>query len=69
MLKLLLVALALASPAAGAAEQFTFAWPLDEKALKPRGATTRGAPVVLDQAPAQAWQRLREPGLSALERD
>jgi hypothetical protein len=49
--------------------QFIFAWPLDEKALKPRGASTRGAPVVLDNAPAQAWQRLREPGLSALERD
>jgi hypothetical protein len=62
---------ALLSFAAHAAEpsQFTFAWPLDETALKPRGATTRGAPVVLDKAPAEAWQRLREPGLSALERD
>jgi hypothetical protein len=49
--------------------QFTFAWPLDEKALKPRGATTRGAPVVLDKAPAEAWRRLNEPGLSVLERD
>jgi hypothetical protein len=49
--------------------QFIFAWPLDEKALKPRGATTRGAPVVLDKAPAEAWQRLNAPGLSALERD
>jgi hypothetical protein len=49
--------------------QFIFAWPLDEKALKPRGATTRGAPVVLDKAPAEAWRRLNEPGLSALERD
>jgi hypothetical protein len=49
--------------------QFIFAWPLDEKALKPRGATTRGAPVVLDKTPAEAWRRLNEPGLSALERD
>ena len=49
--------------------QFIFAWPLDEKALMPRGATTRGAPVVLDKAPAEAWRRLNEPGLSALERD
>jgi hypothetical protein len=59
------------SAAAGAQQpsQFTFAWPLDEKALKPRGATTRGAPVTLDKAPAQAWRRLQEPGLSALERD
>jgi hypothetical protein len=49
--------------------QFTFAWPLDEKALKPRGASTRGAPVVLEAAPSEAWRRLQEPGLSALERD
>jgi len=49
--------------------QFTFAWPLGEKALKPRGATTRGAPVILDSASSAAWKRLREPGLSALERD
>src|SRR5918999_5125338 len=49
--------------------QFIFAWPLDEKALKPRGATTRGAPVVLDKTPAEAWRRLNEPDLSVLERD
>jgi hypothetical protein len=49
--------------------QFTFAWPLEEKALKPRGATTRGAPVTLDAAPSPEWKRLREPGLSTLERD
>jgi hypothetical protein len=54
---------------AGEPSQFIFAWPLDEMALKPRGATTRGAPVVVDKAPAQAWQRLHEPGLSAQERD
>ena len=50
-------------------KQFIFAWPLDEKALKPRGASTRGAPVVLDSAPGEAWRRLHEPDLSALERD
>ena len=54
---------------AARASQFTFAWPLDEGALKPRGATTRGAPVVLDPAPGKAWQRLREAGLGAFERD
>jgi hypothetical protein len=48
---------------------FIFAWPLGEHALKPRGASTRGAPVVLDRAPGEAWRRLREPGLSAQERD
>jgi hypothetical protein len=60
----------LASPA-GAQEpkQFIFAWPLDQAALKPRGATTRGVPVTLDPAPGEAWKRLTEPGLSAQERD
>lgn len=48
---------------------FIFAWPLGEGALKPRGASTRGSPVVLDLAPGEAWKRLREPGLSAQERD
>ncbi|HVJ11823.1 MAG TPA: DUF6607 family protein [Burkholderiales bacterium] len=57
--------------AAHAAEpqQFIFAWPLDEGALKPRGATTRGAPVTLDPVPGEAWKRLTEPGLTAQERD
>src|SRR5688572_22664975 len=49
--------------------QFIFSWPLDEKALKPRGATTRGVPVVLDTSPSESWKRLREPGLSDQERD
>src|SRR5262245_21778981 len=65
-------ALLLAAGAALAQEaprQFTFAWPLGEGALKPRGASTRGAPVTLDEAPSEAWRRLREPGLTALERD
>jgi hypothetical protein len=57
-----------AAPAASPG-QFIFAWPLGEAALKPRGASTRGGPVVLDPVPGKAWQRLREPGLSALERD
>jgi len=57
--------------AAQAAEpkQFIFAWPLDQDALKPRGATTRGAPVTLDPVPGEAWKRLTEPGLTAQERD
>jgi len=56
------------SPAT-AQSQFTFAWPPGEGALKPRGASTRGAPVTLDEAPSEAWRRLQERGLSALERD
>jgi hypothetical protein len=71
-MRLCLIALALLLPvAAPAAEpkQFIFAWPLDEGALKPRGATTRGAPVTLDAAPGEAWRRLQEPGLTPQERD
>ena len=54
---------------APAVSQFTFAWPLDEHALKPRGATTRGTVVALDTTPSDSWKRLREPGLSDYERD
>src|SRR5688572_28141895 len=74
-----LIGLALLFPSAHAAEpgaapavkpgQFTFAWPLGEGALKPRGASTRGAPVVLEPAPGKEWQRLREAGLTPFERD
>ena len=53
----------------GVESQFTFAWPLGDAALKPRGATTRGAPVVLDIAPSAEWRRLQTSAPSALERD
>src|SRR3954471_313303 len=67
---LILLVLSLASLAAdGERTQFIFAWPLGESALKPRGATTRGAPVVLDPAPSEAWMRLRESRIPPLERD
>lgn len=55
-------------PPAGQAP-YTFAWPLGEATPKPRGASTRGAPVVLDNEPSPAWRRLQEPGLVAQERD
>lgn len=57
------------SPEAAEASRFTFSWPLGENSLRPRGASTRGAPVTLDTAPSAEWQRLREPGLSDFERD
>ncbi len=60
--------LALCAPCL-AQDQFTFAWPLGEKALKPRGATSRGAPVTLERAPGDAWRRLHAAGLDAAERD
>ena len=49
--------------------QFTFAWPLGEGQLKPRGASTRGVPVTLDSAPSAEWKALHADKLSALERD
>ena len=75
MLRVFAFALILASAfvlraeGASPSSQFTFAWPLDEQAPKPRGATTRGVPVTLDSSPSDAWQRLRAPGLSDQERD
>ncbi|HEX7011162.1 MAG TPA: DUF6607 family protein [Steroidobacteraceae bacterium] len=51
------------------ASRYTFSWPLDNEALKPRGGTTKGAPVTLDHRPSSAWRALREKNLSAFERD
>ncbi len=49
--------------------RYTFSWPLDGDALKPRGGTTRGAPLTLDTDDSPAWRALRENGLSDFERD
>jgi len=58
-----------AAPASGAAGRYTFSWPIDAQQLKPRGGTTRGAPVTLEREPSAGWRSLQESGLSALERD
>ena len=53
-----------------AARQFTFSWmfaPGDTMA--PRGGTTEGPDVALDQRPSTAWHALQAPGLSDQERD
>jgi len=57
------------SPEAAPGGRYTFAWPLGEGALKPRGASTQGKAVVLDKKPAQSWMRLHASGLSDFERD
>jgi hypothetical protein len=49
--------------------RYTFSWPLDKDAPKPRGGATRGAPVLLDTAVSPAWQSLQEKGISSFERD
>lgn len=67
-MKRLLALLLFAGPAFAQPSQFTFAWPLHESALKPRGATTQGVPVELDTAPSREWRRLRA-AATAHERD
>ncbi len=62
------VAFANDTPPAGA-PRYTFSWPIDGSGLVPRGGTTKGPPVTLDQSESPAWQRLQEQGLSDLERD
>ncbi len=57
------------TPESAAIARYTFAWPLGEGMPKPRGASTKGAPVTLDTEPTQEWVRLRAPGLSDFERD
>ncbi len=51
------------------APQFTFAWPLEEGAPKPRGGTTRGTEVTLQTGPSKEWEALRAPDIDAFERD
>lgn len=65
MLTSLLAATALAADA----QRYTFSWPLDDSAPAPRGGTTRGAPVVLDEQPSTSWLALQEPNIASFERD
>lgn len=51
------------------APRYTFSWPLDGNAVKPRGGTTTGAPITLDTTPSPQWKALQESGLSSFERD
>ncbi|HET7793558.1 MAG TPA: DUF6607 family protein, partial [Rhizobacter sp.] len=58
-----------AEPAPPESPRYTFSWPLDGSAPKPRGGSTRGAPVSLDREPSAAWKALQAPGLTPQERD
>ncbi len=50
--------------------QYTYAWQfLDGDDMAPRGGTTRGPAVTLDHEASAEWLAIREPGLSAQERD
>lgn len=52
-----------------AVPRYTFSWPLDGSNLKPRGGTTKGAPITLDTAESPEWKALQEKGLATQERD
>ncbi len=53
-----------------AGARYIFSWPLsDECADRPRGGTSRGAPVTPDSEPHPGWLALQQPGLSKFERD
>jgi hypothetical protein len=54
---------------AGAAQRYTFSWPITESAPAPRGGTTRGAAVNIDSTPSATWLSLHEPRISTRERD
>jgi hypothetical protein len=51
------------------APRYTFSWPLESGAPKPRGGTTKGAPITLETSASREWRALQEPGLSSFERD
>jgi hypothetical protein len=76
LLILILSALLLPLPTAAQAPspeqstgRYTFGWQLEQGSPRPRGASTRGAPVTLDREPSAAFRSLQQPGLSAFERD
>jgi hypothetical protein len=49
---------------------YTFSWSYDDNSnLKPRGGTTKGAPVVLDYTENPAYLAIYEPGISKFEQD
>ena len=60
----------LSSHAEEIVRQYTFAWPYAEGSqLKPRGGTTKGTSIELDQSAGSAWESLQDPEISKLERD
>jgi hypothetical protein len=55
--------------ASAAPLRYTFSWPLDGTNVKPRGGTSKGAPIVLDRDPSAEWQALQAASQSSQERD
>jgi hypothetical protein len=71
LLALLLAVTQLVTPVAlGAPRQYTFSWPFEPDGdMRPRGGTTKGAPLTLATEPSAAWRAVQEPELSRFERD
>jgi hypothetical protein len=64
------LALGCASDPTAPTSPYVFGWPfVPAEEMEPRGGTTRGAQVEPATTPSEAWQRLREPDLSPLDRD
>ena len=50
--------------------RFVFSWPIDGSChSKPRGGTSKGDRVTVDNQPHKGWQSLQQPGLSKKEQD
>jgi hypothetical protein len=50
--------------------QYVFSWSLADDCLpKPRGGSSRGAPITLDTTASAQWNALQQPGLAKFERD
>lgn len=58
-----------AEPSQTSTARYTFGWPIAADQPKPRGGSTRGAPVELDTAISPAWLKLQENNISDVERD
>jgi Family of unknown function (DUF6607) len=56
-------------PSAAGASRYTFSWQLGPDAPAPRGGTTRGPAIELDNDPTTTWKALQEPRLAPFERD
>lgn len=70
MVVAVMLSAAAGAPASAEPRQFTFSWQFqDDGAMRPRGGTTKGAPLELATEPSAAWRAVQEPNLSKFERD
>ncbi|MET0293063.1 MAG: DUF6607 family protein [Steroidobacteraceae bacterium] len=58
-----------AAPTDKVASRYTFSWPIGPGAPAPRGGTTTGPALKIENGASEEWTRLQAAGLSAFERD